>query len=225
MKKLSTILWQFFFGILPLVYLLSVWDTLPERVPTHFNANFIADGYGSKFSLVGILIFMLVISIGTSLLILNISKIDPKQPYSDGSSLIIKISWTLAIFMALLSLAIVYTSVHYTENKANGFSPKYILALIALLFVLLGNFMNNIKPNYFIGIRTPWTLDSEDTWKKTHHLAAKIWFFGGLILFISILLAPIHFASYILTFGLVPLVLIPVVYSYQLFKKSKNKIS
>src|SRR5690606_30794093 len=108
---------------------------------------------------------------------------DPKKRYASNNSLIVKISWTVTIFISLISCYIVYETEHYTQKNTSGLSPKYIVALVALLFVVLGNFMNNIKPNYFVGIRTPWTLDDEENWRMTHHLASKIWFFGGLIMF------------------------------------------
>ena len=58
---------------------------------------------------------------------------------------------------------------------------KFVFVSMGLLFALLGNNMYNIKPNYFAGIRLPWTFESEDNWRKTHHLAGRFWFFGGLI--------------------------------------------
>ena len=79
--------------------------------------------------------------------------------------------------------------------------------------------MNNIKPNYFVGIRTPWNLEDETNWRKTHHLASKVWFFGGLIIGLLILLSPRTLASYILIIGTMPLALIPIYYSWSLLQK------
>lgn len=62
-----------------------------------------------------------------------------------------------------------------------------IFPLIGLLFVFLGNVMYSLKPNYFAGIRVPWTLDSDDNWKATHRVAGIVWFAGGLLFLICAL--------------------------------------
>lgn len=223
MKKAKTILMQALIGLIPTVYLLSIWNNLPESVPTHFNANFEADDFGSKSEILGIVLFMFAVTIGTSLLVINISKFDPKQRHSSNNSLIVKISWATTIFMSLISCFIVYTTENYTHKNMVGFSPKYIVALVALLFVVLGNFMNNIKPNYFVGIRTPWTLDDEENWRMTHHLGSKVWFFGGLIMFILVMLLPAEYAAYITLFSIIPLAGIPIFYSFYLFRQKQKK--
>jgi uncharacterized membrane protein len=55
--------------------------------------------------------------------------------------------------------------------------------------------MKNVKPNYFFGIRTPWTLESEDNWKQTHHLASKIWVWGNILLATTILIISNNYAG------------------------------
>jgi uncharacterized membrane protein len=83
--------------------------------------------------------------------------------------------------------------------------------------------MNNIKPNYFIGIRTPWNLEDVDNWRQTHHLASKIWFFGGLVMFFLSIILPENFVPYMTVVMLIPLALIPIYYSYSIFRqKQKN---
>jgi len=222
MKKTKTILMQALIGLIPTIYLLSIWNNLPESVPTHYNAKFVADKFGSKFEMLGMILFMFAVTIGTSLLVLNLDKFDPKKRYASNNSLIVKISWTVTLFISLISCYIVYETEHYTQTNTSGISPKYILALVALLFVVIGNFMNNIKPNYFIGIRTPWTLDNEENWRMTHHLASKIWFFGGLIMFTLIMLLQVEYASYVIAFSVIPLAGIPIFYSFYLFKQKKG---
>lgn len=224
MKKAKIILWQAIISLIPTMYFLSIWNKLPESVPTHFDSNFIADNYGSKFEVLGIVLFMFAVSIGTSLLVMNLHKFDPKKRYTANNALIIKISWALIIFMTLISAFLVYGTEHYTPTNAGGFSPKYLVALLALLFVVLGNFMNTIKPNYFVGIRTPWTLEDEENWRMTHHLGSKIWFFGGLIMFILVMVLPQEYTSYIVTFSLIPLAGIPIFYSYYFFRQKQKKI-
>jgi len=90
---------------------------------------------------------------------------------------------------------------------------------VGLLFAVVGNYMYNIKPNYFAGIRLPWTLENEDNWKKTHMLAGKLWFAGGLLVALTALFLPDKIAL-IFTFSIIILLtIIPTVYSYRLYKK------
>jgi uncharacterized membrane protein len=223
MKKAKTILLQALIGLIPAIYLLSIWNTLPERVPIHYNANFEADAFGSKFEVLWIILFMFVVAIGTSLLILNLNKIDPMQRYATNNTLFVKISWTVLLFISLISCFIVYETEHYTQTNESSFSPKYIVALVALLFVALGNYMNTIKPNYFVGIRTPWTLDDEENWRLTHHLASKVWFFGGLLLFVLVMVLPQEYAVYGMVFSILPLAGIPIFYSFYIFRQKLKK--
>lgn len=223
MKKANIILMQALFGLIPTIYLLSIWNNLPISVPTHYNLDNKADDFGNKLEILVITLFMFAVTIGTSLLVLNLDKFDPKKRYASNHSLIVKISWAVTIFTSLISCYIVYSTENYAQSKTIEISPKYLVGLVALLFVVLGNFMNNIKPNYFFGIRTPWTLDDEENWRRTHHLGAKIWFFGGLIMFALAMLLPIKYVSYVVCLSLIPLAGIPIFFSFYLFrKKHKN---
>jgi len=88
--------------------------------------------------------------------------------------------------------------------------------------MILGNFLNNVKPNYFIGFRTPWTLENEDNWRKTHHLGSKLWFFGGMLMIILILIISASYSHIVMLTGLIPLTIIPLAYSYYLFRQTKK---
>src|SRR4051812_48820884 len=59
---------------------------------------------------------------------------------------------------------------------------RIIYASVALLFILLGNFMTKLRPNYFIGIRTPWTLESKEVWIKTHRVVSRVMVLGGILM-------------------------------------------
>jgi len=87
-----------------------------------------------------------------------------------------------------------------------------------LFFAFMGNLMHSIKPNYFAGLRTPWTLEDNDTWRATHRLAGKMWFVGGIILTAIALLLPAK-AGMITFMGITfVMVIIPVIYSYVYYK-------
>jgi uncharacterized membrane protein len=220
MKK-RTILLQVILALAPLIYLGVIWNRLPERVPIHFNAQMVANDYGSKMSVATILFFFAVLAIGTSLLVLNVDKIDPKQRNKPLGKTMVVVSWAVVAFMTGIGFLIVYTIANYVEGHKDHLS-KLFFPLICLIFVVLGNYMNNVKPNFFFGIRTPWTLSDDDNWRKTHHLGSRLWFFGGLIMLALTLALPEVSASLVILVGGLVLAIIPIVYSYRLFRKKQR---
>ncbi len=93
------------------------------------------------------------------------------------------------------------------------------MLLIGLLYLILGNYFKTVKANYFIGIRTPWTLENETVWKRTHKLGGKMWFVGGItvIIFSLILDSQINFTLFLVITGIISI--IPIIYSYIIYKK------
>jgi uncharacterized membrane protein len=88
---------------------------------------------------------------------------------------------------------------------------------------MLGNYFQTVRPNYFIGIRTPWTLENEQTWKKTHRLGGRLWMAGGiLIVFISFIIRSNNALAITFAIILSVMVIVPIVYSYIEFQKEKK---
>ena len=148
----------------------------------------------------------------------NIYKIDPKRYAAENKGRLQRIGFAVGIFMSALCCFIIYSTVKGDIELG----MRYVFAGVGLLLSLIGNYMHNIKPNYFAGLRIPWTLNNEENWRKTHLMAGKLWFAGGLIIAILCLLLP-DTISLIIFFTLTMiLVIIPVVYSYRLYKKNKE---
>lgn len=199
---------------LPAIYLAYVWNKLPERVPMHYDIEGHIDRYGDKSEMISVNLILLFSGMLTTLLVIYLPKIDPKRNSAVTQKIGKKISVAISIFMAMINIYIIFVTEHQSFN-----SPRPVLVAVALLFVFLGNLMNNVKPNYFIGIRTPWTLESEEVWRKTHHLSAKLWFWTGLGLALLMLVLP-AIASVIVFIGAtLAIAIIPIVYSYRLFKQ------
>jgi uncharacterized membrane protein len=209
--------------MLPLVYLSFVWAHLPAQVPLHYNGDMQADRFGGANELMGVTGIMTFISIGLALLLNNLIRLDPKKRFAASNALLYKISWTVVFFLAALSILMIYEARSYNGDGAPS-NPRIMFLLLAVLFTVLGNFLNNIKPNYFVGIRTPWALEDEENWRRTHHLGAKIWFFGGLIMLVLFLIVPVNYISTVMLVSLVPMVIIPVFYSYSIFRRQKNNL-
>jgi uncharacterized membrane protein len=200
--------------LVPFVYLGLVWNELPERVPVHFNVKGEADGWAGKTALIGIIFFT---TVALNLLLLIIPAIDPKRKLAYMGSKYHQLRFIHVIFMAALSMFIIYNAINQDTFQLN-----ILFILLGGLFVALGNYFQAIKPNYFIGIRTPWTLESETVWRKTHRLGGIIWIASGLMMIVLALFpdSGIRQALFLTTVAI--MVVVPVTYSFIEFKKEQR---
>lgn len=196
---------------IPFIYLSYIWNSLPETVPTHWNYNGEIDGWGKKSSLI---LTTFLLPVLTYLLFSLIPLIDPKKKIQVMGNKFYNLKFFMVLFMSALAIFIIYS-----VKEQSITNPAFITLAIGLLYMLLGNYMKTIKANYFIGIRTPWTLENETVWKTTHILAGKLWFAGGLAIIISSLISSEKFNSIFFISVTILIVLIPTIYSYLEFKK------
>lgn len=204
--------------LIPAVYLAIVWKQLPERIATHFNLHGIPDKYGTKNQFLINMIILIAAAAIIYLIISNIYRIDPKKYAADNKIRLLRMAFAISIFMSAICCLLIYNA----DNSDFRFNVKFIFGGIGLLWSILGNYMHNLKPNYFAGIRLPWTLENEENWKKTHLLAGKLWFAGGLILVIISLLTTAYFATFFFIAVTVTITLIPCIYSYLFYRKQKK---
>lgn len=202
---------------MPLFYAMYVYDALPETIPIHFNFEGKPDGFGSKDSIYLAPIILGIVGFFVFALIFNIQLIDPKRYQESNSSIFKKLAFMLVFFMSSLSFIIVYSSLH-----PGNFFIKYLFSLMGLLFAFMGYVMPSIKPNYFVGMRLPWTLENADNWTATHIMAGKWWMVGGILQALLGFVFPAKFAfiSFMVIMGL--MVAIPAGFSYQFFKKHSH---
>lgn len=218
---MNTILRRLVWPVLlaPAVYLAFVWNRIPETVALHFDIQGNPDRYGSKRELIVAVIILLAVNLFTYLLLTNIHRIDPKKYAVENRERLSRIAFATSVFLSGVVIVLIL-STQYTDFKI-GIS--LILSLLGLLFAIIGNYMPNMKPNYFAGFRVPWTLESPDNWRKTHQLGGRIWFAGGLVLAITSLFLPAK-AALVVFFAVISLmIIIPFVYSYRNYKKMKQE--
>jgi uncharacterized membrane protein len=209
---------QWLLIMLPYFYLANIWQQLPSRVPIHFNFEGVADNWSGKNFLLflpaglGVFVYCLMVAL---------PYIDPKKKILQMGDKYTALRFIFTFFFSLLSVYLLYVT------KEGGMKNPYLLiAILGLLFALLGNYFQAIRPNYFIGIRTPWTLDNEQVWKKTHQLAGRLWMVGGLLItLLAFVISGNAALAIVFTSLVVVMVLIPVVYSYIEFKKEKKLLN
>jgi uncharacterized membrane protein len=201
----------------PFLYLAWAWNSLPERVPIHFDINNNINGWGRKISE----LILPILNLAAYLLTLFLPLIDPKKKnYEFFQGTYFKIRLVLALFLSAINILVIYVGV--TGQTSGG---RLLPALTFLLIAVLGNFLINIKPTWFVGIRTPWTLSSDTVWKKTHLVGGRLFFYGGLLCFILTLLIGSAWFRHLLLLYIFGSVLFLYGYSYWLYKQEQDKQS
>ena len=198
--------------LIPLIAGALVYSRLPETVATHFGFDGTPNGWSSRavaaFGLPG---FMLIMNF---LLIFGLNA-DPKRQNMNSALKTIAI-WTVPV------LSLVCSGI--TLAGALGYPMKIQIilpVLMGVLFILIGNYLPKTKQSYTMGIRLPWTLNSEENWNRTHRLAGYLWVIGG-IAFIVLSFIGWSLAAFLLTIGVMTLV--PIVYSYLLYRKEEKML-
>ncbi len=194
--------------------LLSVmfWGRVPDPMPIHWNEHGQPDGFGSRtFGL----LLMPALTLGLPVLIAALTKIDPRRAHTSRSSNALgMILGGMAAFMFAMHGAIIKAAISETMTLDAGF----VILLVGALFVIVGNALPKFGSNYFMGVRTPWTLQSEKVWIKTHQLAGKLFVAGGLLIVLTGLLLPVKLLFPIMLGLTLVVSLTPVVYSWWVYK-------
>ena len=210
MKKINIII----ISIILLSFILGIYlyPSLPSEMASHWNSQGEVNGYMSKFW--GLFLMPIVI-VALFLIFLIIPKIDPLKKniekfrkYFDGFILL------MVIFMVYIHILTLLWNFNYRFNMTTMIIPA-----IAVLFYFIGIMLKEVKRNWFIGIRTPWTLSSDVIWEKTHQLGSKLFKLSAVLMLMGL-----FFDQYLVWFVLVPTLgtaLFLIVYSYVEYKKRK----
>jgi len=205
--------------ILLFIYLLAlafIGNMLPAdaRIPIHWNAAGQIDGYASRSTA---LIFAFVLVPAMFLLLYLLPYYSPKykQQAARFDHVLPYLTFMLVLFLALLNL---YGLCYPLGADSLPFNP--VLIIIGLMMLFLGNLLPKLPRNFFVGIRTPWTISDEDNWYKTHRVGGRCFLFAGLMLILKGFLSISPAAQNISTWLALALLLYPLLYSFILFKKS-----
>ena len=202
---------------MPPIYLAIAWNRLPEKIGMQYDLQGNLLRYGDKTEMLGLTIILSVVNLLTWLLLTNMYRWDPKKHAAENKDRLQRIAFAVLIFMTAIQCLFIYSA------SAGSFrlSMGLVFSGVGLLFAIMGNYMPNLKPNYFAGLRLPWTLENEENWRQTHQMAGKLWFAGGLVLAVVCLFTP-PIVSIIVFFAVIlVMVIIPTVFSYRLYKKQK----
>ena len=196
--------------VLAVIAGLLLWSQLPDPMPSHWNAAGEIDGYMSKFWGV---FMMPMITLGLLGLFLVIPHIDPLKA---------NIAKFIGIFNGFIVVFVAYMLYVYALTLFAALGRTFnmtvmLLPVIGLLFIGIGYMMGKAKRNFFIGIRTPWTLSSETVWDETHKLGSKLFMLGGAATIISAFLG--ENGVWLMLGAMLIAAFVPIVYSYILWRR------
>ena len=204
--KKRTVIISVAITLLPCLIGLLLWNRLPEVMATHFGYHNEPNGWSSRtFAVFGLPAILAAVQLLCLWAITN----DPRKNNINGKLFTVVI-WIIPVISQICCLSIYAVALH----------QKVDISLLAniftgILFLLIGNYMPKAKQNYTVGIKLPWTLNSEENWNRTHRMAGRLWMLGGLAM-----LANVFFRSnVILIVVLCAMGILPILYSFLLFKK------
>lgn len=194
------------------------WGSAPAQIPIHWNAAGEVDGYGSKF--VGLLLDPIV-AVGIYLLLKYIPRIDPaRRNYETFAD-----TYLLVRVLVLLYLAFVFVVTVLSIGREESFpTGDLIMGSVGVLLVILGAAMGKFRPNWFAGVRTPWTLTSKLSWTKTHRLGGRIFIATGIVTMVGAFIGG-QWAFYGMMIVMIPGIVFLIAYSYFVWRDDPDRIA
>jgi uncharacterized membrane protein len=202
-------------ALILLIFAVTVltYPQLPDPIVAHWNAAGEADGHMSKFWGMALIP---ALSLGLTALFFAPPSIDPlRKNYEAFRSYYEGMILVFQGYMLVVQLLIIVWNLGYRISPNIVFPP-----LIGVLFIYLGFLIEHAEQNWFVGIRTPWTLSSATVWKKTHEVGGKLFKIAGIVALAGLLVP-----QYAIWFILVPVLaagIVPVIYSYLIYRKENS---
>ena len=194
----------------------SIWayPQLPPTVATHWNLRGEPDGFSSRLLAVAI---MPVITLAITGIFNVLPRLDPRHQNYDK---FIGTYWLFAnaviVFLLVAHGLMLATGLGYSVRI-----DRLMPIGIGVLFIVLGNYLTRVEPNWFVGIRTPWTLSSDTVWRKTHRTGGWLMVVGGFIIGACAFL-PHGALLPLLIAAILIMAVIPIVQSYVLWKREQH---
>jgi uncharacterized membrane protein len=196
---------------------LAVANHLPGdvRLPTHWDIDGRPNGFSGKWTALLMPAGMTAI---LSLLFWFLPALEPRGRNLMRSAGLYLWTWVgLLLMMASIELVVVGGALRWSLPV-----DHIMTGALGLMFVLIGNQLGKSRRMYMVGIRTPWTLASEEVWIKTHRLGGKLMVAGGLLLFVSAFVpVPSGLRGILFAVGIAVMVGVPIVYSYWLWRRER----
>ena len=216
MKK-NFLVWQLLTAltvVVPSLYLVYVWPALPAQVPSHFSLDGQVNGYTSRHNL---WLLALALPLGTALLLTFLPRLDPKHRVDSSNTNFQKLRLALVALLSGLACYCLYIGLHPSTAAGKG-----VAVLLGVFFLFLGNYLTTVQPNYFVGIRTPWTLESPTVWARTNRVGGILFCLSGMLMTGLALALPLAWVSPMMLVLILGSALFSYAYSYVVFRQEER---
>jgi uncharacterized membrane protein len=196
------------------------WAVIPgaARIAVHFDASGVPNGFDDKRHA---LLMLPLMALGLTVLLSAIPFIEPRRMNLAASAKFYKVVWVGVI----LVLAFAHTSVVLTALHVPVDISHTTTVAVALLFIVIGNYLGKTRSNFFAGVRTPWTLSSDYSWEKTHRLTGRLFMLTGAATLIACFALPPTITAAILFGGAIASSLIGIGASYLYWRRDPSRHS
>jgi uncharacterized membrane protein len=196
---------------------LAALPFMPNPAPIHWNAAGQVDGYGSP--LLAVLLAPLI-ALAMVVLMPLLPKIDPRrESYAGFAGSYHRIMTALVLFFALVDVIVIGAALGWPISI-----PRAMMLGLGVLFGLIGNELGRVQPNFFVGIRTPWTLADPEIWRRTHRVGGRLMAGAGLLLLVLGLIAPESLGFSLGIGAILAASLGSVAYSYWLWRQRTHEV-
>jgi len=208
--------------LLPMAYLGIIWNTLPAVIPSNFDVNGVPQRVGSKTDFLLLMIFLFLTNLLLYFLFRYLPDTDeagalPQQVAHDQQSYY-QIRFMIHIYLAVFTGIIIFM----VSRGLPFVMERWTFIGVGLLIALLGLYLKKLQPNYFVGVRTPWTLKSSEVWKKTHIMTGNLWLYTGIVIIIAGFFLAVVTGVFILIFVGAILAALPYIYSFRLYNEDQG---
>lgn len=204
--------------LLPMAYLAIIWNSLPTIIPTDQD---VSDQTGSRSAFLLLMIFLFV----TNALIYALFRFIPKT--SEGPTVVggdqgefYRSRFIIHIYLALFTCLIIFM-----VSQGQPFAmERWAFVGVGLLIAGIGLYLwkLQLEPNHYVGVRTPWTLQSKEIWRETHRMAGTLWISAGVVMIIAGFFLSLVTGVFLIFFAAIVLAALPYIYSFRLYNKDKG---
>ena len=207
----------FIVAILAAAFSVWAWPRLPAVVTTHWGLDGQPNGYSPRW--VAAFLFPLFL-VALPLVFRALPKIDPRgENYPKFNDSFWLIGNTIVLFLGVIHVVVLLNAMGLPVDM------NLVVGLgVGLLFMVIGNFLGKVQPNWFLGVRTPWTLASEQVWRKTHRTAGWLFVGAGLIIAVAAFIPAVPTIA-VMGVAIAIAAIIPVVQSYVLWRREQANAS
>lgn len=192
----------------------ALWSRLPDSIPIHWNIRGEVDGWARKWP--GAFLAP-ALGLGVWLLLRLLPRLDPRRAnYERFEATYWTVANTVIVVLALTHVISLATALGWPVD-----APRVMVVVLGVMFIVLGNYLPRVKPNWWMGIRTPWTLENDQVWRDTHRLGGKLFVAAGLLTAaVALLLPEWAFPMMITSVGIAALA--PAAYSYLAWRRERS---